>query len=250
MPPMAFERVTMEKRVRLKEIAQAIGVDRSQLKDLNPELRYGILPGEKYSLRVPPGSAETLLANLDKFKEYSAPQSAYAYHMIRRGETLSTIADRYRTSVSSIMRANNLRKSHYIVAGKRLKIPQKGFQPKAVKPSGPVNLTSARHTVKRGDSLWNIARRYGTTVSKIQSANRMRGTRLHIGQVLRIPDRQQASTENRASSENGTQVYTVKRGDTPFKIARSHSMQLEQLLRLNKLSKSSTIYPGQNLHVE
>ncbi len=80
-------------------------------------------------LRVPPGKSEVLLANLDNIPVTYPPQPAYVYHRIRPGESLSTIARRYRSSVRKIMRANNLHRSSYIVAGRKLKIPQRGIMP-------------------------------------------------------------------------------------------------------------------------
>ncbi len=102
-------------------------VDEKALRDLNPELRYRILPGDNYRLRIPPGNSDMLMAEIDQIPVSHPPQRAYVYHRVRNGETLSVIARKYRTSVKSIMRANNLRRSNYIVAGKRLKIPQRGY---------------------------------------------------------------------------------------------------------------------------
>ena len=85
------------------------------------------------------------------------------------------------------MRANNMRRSNYIVAGKRLKIPQRGYRtqtPKAVmKPRDGQTLA---HVVRKGDSLYIIAKKYGTTTKRIQELNNLRGTTLHKGQVLII----------------------------------------------------------------
>ena len=97
----------------------------------------------------------------------------------------------------------------------------------------------------RGDSLWVLARRYGTTTGEIQRANRMRGTRLHIGQKLKIPS--QGETKQ---SKNELKPYRVKKKDSPYRIARVHNMELERFLRINKLTPRSKIYPGQTLYVE
>jgi membrane-bound lytic murein transglycosylase D len=70
------------------------------------------------------------------------------------------------------MRANNLRRSNYIVAGKRLKIPQRGYRkPSVRKFQRPTNGHAVIHIVRKGDSLYTIARRYGTTTKKIQELN-------------------------------------------------------------------------------
>ncbi len=244
--PLEYETVTVSKQIHLKNIAQNIGVPEKTLKELNPELRYRILPPDNYPLRVPPGKGEVLLASIDNIKVSYPPQRAYVYHRIRPGESLSTIARRYRSSVRKIMRANNLRRSSYIVAGKKLKIPRRGTMPYSPKTyrKKALRIPSA-HVVKSGDSLWIIAKRYGTTTKKIQELNNLPTTQLHIGQVLKIP----GYKYERPAIED-LKIYLVKSGDSPFEIAQLHKMPLERFLRINLLTPNSTIYPGQKLFIE
>ncbi len=244
--PLEYENLTVSKQIHLKNIAQEIGVDEETLRELNPELRYSILPQDKYPLKVPQGKSEVLLANLDKIPVSYPPQPAYVYHRIRPGESLSTIARRYNSSVRKIMSANNLNRSSYIVAGKKLKIPRRGTMPYTPKidSNKDVILPSA-HVVKSGDSLWNIAKRYGTTTQKIQGLNNLQTTQLYIGQVLKMPGYKDEKIE-----VGDLKVYLVKRGDSPFDIAQLHNMPLERFLRINLLTPNSTIYPGQKLFIE
>lgn len=102
-----------------------------------------------------------------------------------------------------------------------------------------------KHIVKSGDSLWNIAKRYGTTTQKICGVNNLSSTNLTIGQILKIP-----GCENEKPVPSGSKTYRVKRGDSPFKIAQQYNMSLEQLLNLNNLTQNSKIYPGQKLYTE
>jgi len=244
--PLEYENLTVSKQIHLKNIAQEIGVDEKTLRELNPELRYSILPQDKYPLKVPPGKSEVLLANLDKIPVSYPPQSAYVYHRIRPGESLSTIARRYHSSVRKIMSANNLHRSSFIVAGKKLKIPRRGTMPykPEIDPNKDFTLPST-HVVKSGDSLWNIAKRYGITTQKIQSLNNLQTTQLHIGQVLKMPGYKDEKIE-----VEDLKVYMVKHGDSPFDIAQLHNMPLERFLRINLLTPNSTIYPGQKLFIE
>ncbi len=248
--PLEYENVTVSKQIHLKNIAQEIGVAEKTLRELNPELRYRILPQDKYPLRVPPGKSEVLLANLDKIPVSYPPQSAYVYHRIRPGESLSTIARRYRSSVRKIMHANNLNRSSYIVAGKKLKIPRRGTMPYSPETDRNKDFTiPSAHAVKSGDSLWNIAKRYGTTTQKIQSLNNLQTTQLHIGQALKIPGYEDEKIVKNIEVGN-LKVYQVKRGDSPFDIAQLHNMPLKRFLRINLLTLNSTIYPGQKLVIE
>jgi peptidoglycan lytic transglycosylase D len=244
-PPLEYETVDVSKQVHINNVAKSIDVSPKTLKLLNPELRYKILPPEKYSLKLPPGSAETLLSNLDKIPVSSPPAKKFVYHRIRRGETLSVIARRYKTSVWRIKRANNLRRSNYIIAGRLLKIPQRGYKYPARKTVKRKYQKRYVHKVTSGDSLWIIAKRYGTTTQEIQKLNNLSGTDLHIGQVIKLPVR-----SNKATLKNGLKAYEVKTGDTPFTIAKQNNMSLDRLLKINKLTAGSKIYPGQQLSVE
>jgi len=244
--PLEYETITVSKQVHLRNVAKKIGTTEKTLRGLNPELRYRILPQDKYPLRVPIGKGQVLLAKLDEIPVSYPPQRAYVYHRIRPGESLSTIARRYRSSVSRIMRANNLRRSSFIVAGKKLKIPRRGtivYRPK--KHNRTDYVRPSTHVVKSGDSLWIIAKRYGTTTKKIQDLNSLPTTHLHIGQVLKIPG---SKYEKQAGED--LKIYLVKRGDSPFEIAQLYKMPIERLLRINHLTPRSKIYPGQKLYVE
>jgi len=260
--PLEYETITVSKQVHLRNIAKTIGVTEQTLIKLNPELRYRILPQDKYPLRVPPDKGHIVLAKLDKIPVSHPPQRAYVYHRIRPGESLSTISRRYRCSVRSIMRANNLRRSSFIVAGKKLKIPRKGTSfivagkklkiprkgtivYRSKKYNGIKYKNASSHVVKRGDSLWIIAKRYGTTTKKIQGLNNLSTANLHIGQVLKIRE-----GKNDKPSGEYLKTYRVKPGDSPFQIAQLHKMPLERFMRINRLTPRNKIYPGQRLYVE
>jgi membrane-bound lytic murein transglycosylase D len=245
-PPMQYETVDINKQIHLRNVAKSIGVSEQTLRDLNPELRYRILPGDNYRLRIPPGNSDLLMAKIDQIPISRPPQRAYVYHRVRNGETLSVIARKYRTSVKSIMRANNLRRSNYIVAGKRLKIPRRGYMPSSSRTVRKArNGQALNHIVRKGDSLFTIAKRYGTTTKKIQELNNLTTTTLQKGQVLII-----FAGKGKPPAVKGLATYEVRPGDSPFLIAQRHQMPLNRLLYLNRLYPGSKIYPGQKLYIE
>lgn len=248
-PPLEWDTVAINRQVHLKDVAKSMEMSLKDLKALNPELRYSLVPPESYTLRVPKGTQDDLLAKLETIPTSKLPQRTYVYHRVRSGQTLSTIARRYRTSVRAIMRANNMRRSHYIRAGKRLKIPQRGYTAskhtaRSAKPA-PMP-TSGTHYVRKGDSLWIIANRYGTTVQKIRKLNQLSSNHLYIGQPLKIP----GFKPEPMPTTSQLSTYSVQRGDSPYTIALKHNMALERLLRINKLTPRSKIYPGQKLFIE
>jgi len=247
--PHAYETVTISRQIALKDAARVLKTDLKTLKALNPELRRGLLPPENYSFSVPPGKSSLLLAKLDKIPISTPPRQTFVYHRIRKGESLSTIARRYRTSVRSIVRANNIRRNR-IIAGKKLKIPRKGYTTKHIartkKPTKAVSPKIITYKVKSGDSLWILARRYGTTTAAIQRKNRLKSTKLRIKQVLKIPSKSASSRRSTATLK----TYRVSAGDSPYRISMRNNMTLERFLRINKLTPKSTIYPGQRVYIE
>jgi len=248
-PPMVYDEVKINRQMHLRDLGQTIGVDLATLEALNPELRHRIVPPEPYTLRVPVGQAESVLAKIDSIPSSKLPQQAqaHAWHTVRSGETLGAIARRYRTSVNGIMQANNLKSSHLIRAGTRLRIPQRGGVTTA--PAQQATTTapaSGIHTVVTGDSLWNIANRYGTTVQRIMALNNLSSSGLQVGQRLRIPGHQPKPLLDASQLK----TYQVVRGDSPFTIAQKHNMALDRFLKINQLTSQSKIYPGQKLYIE
>jgi len=174
----------------------------------------------------------------------AAPVTQGMEHRVRKGETLSAIAGRYRASPSAIMEANNLKKANMLKVGMLLKIPS-GISPIAPERSVVTakSLKLEEYVVGKGDSLWQIASRANTTTKAIRSVNNLTSTRLSVGQVLRIP-----SVDTVAQSKKTTN-YRVKRGDTPYIIAERYKMNLAEFLRINNLTSGCTIFPGQTLQV-
>ena len=237
------EKVDIHKQVQLETVARRLDIDYGLLRGLNPELRQQLTPSDPYSLKVPKGKGEVLLAKLDDIPVY---RPAYRTHRVRSGESLSVIADRYGSSVRAIMTANNLRNKHYLRINQKLKIPVSKTaiaslevpQVQASQIKGEI----IEYRVRKGDSLWLIARRYGTTTKMIQSLNQLDSALLSIGQVLKIP-----SGQTMASVIGDTQTYLVRKGDSPYLIAKRHNMDLSTFLELNGLTPRNMIFPGQVL---
>jgi len=243
------EDITIDKQVHLETVSKHLEVSYRLLKDLNPALRYNYTPNGAYTLKVPKGKGTVLLSKLGDIPAWHPPVSAYAKHRVVKGESLSVIARRYRTSVRAIMAMNGLKSRHYIKVGWKLKIPTRRQYASLERISSPVpglkrkeNLVE--YLVRKGDSLWRIANRFGTTTKTIQSVNKLNDTYLRIGQVLMIPQ------DLSVFMEIKTQRYIVLKGDTPYMIAQKHHMDLSEFLRINNLAPRSTIYPGQVLLVK
>jgi membrane-bound lytic murein transglycosylase D len=244
-PPLDYENININKQMHLNDIAKAINIPYKTLKNLNPELRYSITPAGEYALKVPLQKSDILIANIDKIPSTYLRRTSYIYHKIKNGETLSTIARKYKTSMKSIAKANNIKRYGRIRAGKKIKIPKTtitAYRDEKIKTSSlfkPFN-----HTVEMGDSLWIIAKRYRTSIDSLKRLNGLNSSHIHPGQVLKI--RKVDDAKNTAAKK----LYTVKYGDTPFDIASDYNISLAKFLSINSLSPDSTIYPGQKLYVE
>ena len=116
------------------------------------------------------------------------------------------------------------------------------------KKEHPKALKHFEVTVKSGDYLDKIARVNNVSVSDIMSFNGLKTTQLRIGQVLRIPQKEE---KEGAKPKAQLKQYIVKTGDTPWGIAHKNNMQLEELLKLNHLDKESSrhLKPGDTLYI-
>ena len=140
-------------------------------------------------------------------------------YTVKSGDSLWSIANKYNTTVSNLKSLNNL-SSDVLQIGQVLNVP-----------SNSVSMGNT-YTVKSGDSLWNVANRYGISVAELKSLNNLSSDVLQIGQVLNVP-----------SSNN---VYIVKSGDSLWSIANRYGTSVSELKSLNNLS-SNSLTIGQEL---
>ena len=260
LPPVDKEILTdvvvTERQVSLRVMAEQIDVPYQELRDLNPDLRYSSTPPNEYSFRVPK-EKETLLASVfEKLPEWHPPVPDCVVHRVRKGETLSGISKKYRTSVGAIKALNGLHSTRYLKVGWNLKIPagkQYVSSEQTISPSPQRRIAEKRpemYVVRNGDSLWTIANRFETTTKAIMSLNRLGSARLSIGQQLKIPKTSSGDVQISSCRQVVAAGYTVIKGDSPYTIAHKHGLSVEDLLRMNGLNSSSTIFPGQVLTVK
>ena len=254
-PPLKFDWVATNKSLELKAISRALACDVSILEDLNPELRRGVTPRDikPYRLRVPSGYANVFAANYPQLPE--SKQTEWVQHVVRRGETLSDIAKQYGVSVTALARRNNLGPKKRLQVGQALVIPGSGsvLADADTEGSGAETKSAPRrsspgsenYTVRRGETLWDLAKRFGTTTSAIRRSNSMGATeQLMAGQTITIPGRGRSKDK----SESGF-WYTVRRGDTMSDVATKFGVGLRQLLALNGNIDPQNIRVGQRIRV-
>ena len=192
------------------------------------------LPGMIQQLKAK-GYTFVTVGNMLKLPQ---PPSTGTTYTVQPGDTLYRIAKRWGVTVEQLAEANAIPNIHFIRVGQQLTIPGKGT------PSSPP-VTAKTYTVKGGDTLYGIARKFGTTVPKLAEANRLSNVNLiRIGQVLTIPGAT-TTTPPPASPI----VYTVKKGDTLYSIAKRYGVTVQTIVDTNNISNASLIYVGQRLTI-
>jgi len=184
--PLIYEKVQVNRQMLLRDVARALGLSHETLEELNPSLRYKATPNYTFTLNVPKETRALLLSKLENIPLWQPPKLHYVVHRVRRGQTLSGIARTYRVPIRRIVRANNLRSASRIREGQRLKIPLRGQAIMASTRSLPSSGSTIAYRVKRGDSLWLIAKRFNTTVADIKALNGIDSNMLQSGQMLKV----------------------------------------------------------------
>ena len=194
--PLDYKEIPLKnKGVNLTKMAKNLGMKRQELLDLNPAYLRAVIPkrSKPQTLRVPSHIVDdkvntALASSVSKITMNVAYGDGTTYR-IRRGDTLSHIARRYRTSVRALREANHFNRRSVLYPGKKIIIPPRYGKKKAVAKSAPtVNKGEKTYVVKAGDNLYTIAKRFGVSLSKIKKRNQLgRRSLLSIGKVLVIP---------------------------------------------------------------
>jgi len=256
--PLAFDKVVIPGGTDLAVMGGIIGVPEESLREWNPELKRFCTPPDTdtYEIRLPEGFGPVAAERLDEIR--SEAKVTFLRHTVRKKETLASLAETYGTPVSTLKEMNGIRHNS-LSRISSLIVPVAGLSGEEAVPGkrvSPDNLRLAhmrvderyqrgqRVRVRRGDTLWRIARRAGVSVKSLARANGMRtGSILRSGTVIRIPG---AAV---SSSGGGGSRYVVQRGDTLWKIARQYGVSVSQLARRNSMRSGQTLRAGSVLQI-
>lgn len=191
-------------------------------------IEYGFIDNER--------DARKLINNLESYVEgvvkaiadyagyeYRVPNTNDDYYIVKKGDTLYSIANMFNTTVNEIKKLNNLN-SDILSIGTKLLINNL-----------EENITD-EYTVQKGDTLYSIANKYNTTVNKLIELNNLPSTTLSIGQKLFIPKKEDM---NQPLPENPTEeleIYIVQKGDSLWSIAKNFNTTVNAIIELNSLS--------------
>jgi membrane-bound lytic murein transglycosylase D len=171
------ENLIVEKPVDLSVFSRESAISLKTLKFLNPELNRLITPvGRIYTLRIPADSyAEALRVYHNLPKEDLVGVKHYT---VRYGDTLGEIAQNYKTSVTLLKHLNGIGNSRRLMAGRTILVPitQDGIDSEEVDPYTPVrgfNTQEIFYTIRKGDTLWEVARRFNSDIETLLFVNSM-----------------------------------------------------------------------------
>ncbi len=267
---------TVHRGETLGHIAHHYGTTVHALYAANKGLSHIIYPGQKIVIPLPPGSKNPILAN----KPSSSSKTEYGRHhsrsrrsgqpantkllwyTVKSGDTIGNIAEWYDTDAWKIRSWNHT--GNLIRVGERLRVyvpeddadeykrvnklsfaQKQAHEHRQHSDRNDEKLASTdgytSYTVKRNDSLYDIANAFNTSISALKRINHLRSSRIYPGQTLLI-----GSDDGKLASTDGYTSYTVKRNDSLYDIANAFNTSISALKRINHL-RSSRIYPGQTL---
>ncbi|MGC9520017.1 MAG: LysM peptidoglycan-binding domain-containing protein [Desulfuromonadaceae bacterium] len=249
-PPLEFDTVVVPQPTDLEVVAQITGVDYDTLKVLNPELkRWCTPPGvENYTLRLPPGAAGGFA---ERYAQIPADErNRYRRHELQAGENLAVIARRYNIRVDDIIALNRIKDPRRLQIGQNLILPlhhEYTSTPIAELEDDYMRTYRRSYTVRKGDSLWKIARNNNVTEKQLRVWNRLGWSDLlRPGQKLLV-----SAPSTRSKSDSSTPmrqiVYKVRKGDTLWDIGRQYSIDAGTIREWNNLAENYIIRPGDKL---
>ena len=263
LPPIGNEEpltlVEIGAQIDLSRVAALAEMDYAHLRALNPGyLQWATHPDSPQTVVVPNAHVASLLTGLQNL----APNELFTLdrYLILPGDTLSSIAKKLGTRVDVLQRLNNLSTSR-ITAGRSLTVPRSGdvelvsllpvYQSIPGAPSATLIATPASYTVRAGDNLWSIARRFDLKSKDIASWSQLDlNATLRTGQILTLQNTGSIAAASMLPRDEQEQTYLVRRGDSMAKIASRFNANLSDLLSWNNIASTERIYPGQLVKIQ
>ncbi len=235
----------------LYRIAVNHNMSLQELKNLNNLSSNLIMPGQvlKVSGQVSSSQSSTNTSQSSN----QTQTSGNGTYTVKAGDSLYRIAVNHNMSLQELKNLNNL-SSNLIMPGQVLKVSgQVSSSQPSTNTSQSSNQTQASgngtYTVKAGDSLWAIANSHKMTLNDLKRVNNLSSDLIYVGQTLKVT-KGAVTTVNKPNTQSNTnKTYTVKAGDSLWRIASNNGTTVNQLKALNNLT-SDMIYVGQNLKLK
>ena len=266
-PPLASETVHIDYPIDLRLVAEAVDAPMDALQELNPSLLRMTTPKEGgYDLRLPVGSKEKYeraIAAIPADKRVS-----WRFHSVQTGDTLASIAKKYRTTARAVAQANGMGEDAEIGGQTKLIIPVTASNSRYA-DGAPAAFSKHpfRYRARKGDTVLSVADDFGVPAERLRKWNHLRGNDLRKGRTLLIykpidpelaaSEREPSPTKNSkrhkgkdlAAAKSGKVYHKVKAGETLFSIASAYGTTVEALKRDNP-RLSATLRPGATLVIQ
>ena len=299
--PLSYDTVALQSPISLTKLATNLNVQVEEMQLLNPKFRTDFVPiarGNETVIRIPVGRASDALAALSMSvtAQPKVLQAEYFFYKVRRGDNLSTIARKHKTTVSQLRRLNDISNRTMLRVGRSLKVPDQGGDgvkfvsgdEEARKPSGtgPVLAVQKRektfHVVRRGDNLSTISRRYNISIVDLLKLNNLSNRSvIRKGQKLRVraeaPQPASATYKSRQSialasfksnsakaksvtkelprtsrvaaqtSKSQKKRHVVRRGETLYEVSKKYGLSMNELAKANNVRINYRVLAGEKL---
>jgi len=244
--------VDIGRQLDLAVAAEMADMSLADLQALNPGfIQWATAPEGPHQLVIPIEKKSSFTAKLAQTPAERLMQ--WQPYQVKNGDTLGAIARRYGISVDALTRLNQL-SNNTIRIGQTLLIPRAGDKSTTGTELAKNNTTNAAekpstnkidHTITRGDTLWDISRKYDVTVAQLRNWNKLSSsTMLKEGQILQIWQNAVSKSE---APKMRTLNYRVRPGDSLAKIAQRFSVSVDDIVKWNNINAERFIQPGQQL---
>jgi len=274
-----FGVVTKTANIDVKIAAKLADMPLQEFIALNPAHNRPVIKSDT-PMVIPTEKLDTFMNNLEAHEESNQPLSSWQSYTMRPGDKLEKIAPRFGMTVAKLKEVNGIKGKIKITPGftllvagqddgKLLDMAALPEQPRLPEADPTPAQESRTHTVRKGDTLPAIAKRYGMTVAELKRVNKLRTDRIAAGARLVLvsaakqtapqptakanpkPTKVAASATKPVASQKQAKTtrYTVRRGDTLYSIAKRFKVATDDLMRWNRISPSA-LTPGKTLTIQ
>ena len=263
-----IDSVTVRDVLSFEQISEFMNIDIDDVDFLNPAYKQGIIPATEnktYILRLPRSKVGFFIDHEDSLYNFKSKKGierdkllaqikkakSRSIHIVRSGENLGLIARKYRTSVSRIKAWNGMRSSR-IYPGQKLIVYAPGASSKSKASSSSRSASTSKsgyHTVRSGENLGLIAKKYGISVSQMKTWNGLKGNTIKPGQKLKVANKPAKKTSIAAKPKGKLKYHTIKKGDTLWDISIKYKSSVAEIKKWNNITNSYRLKPGKRLIV-
>ena len=235
-----FQRVKIPGQLDLMQAADLAGLKPETIYELNPGFnQWATDPSGPHYLLLPIGVSDRFITQLESLDENDLVR--WDRYKIRRGDSLSRIASRYKIEVAVLKEINGMN-DDLIIAGKEIMGPRGSAWADKQSPREQL------YIVLKGDTLWNISRKFKVSIVDLVLWNELNLEKpLQINQEIKIFSRYERIRQDLPSRELRTMLYPVKSGDTISRIASKFEISPQKIQEWNEIEDVSKIFPGQVL---